>query len=165
MSPSRLFVRPVVAALAAVSLLSAGGAQADTTLLNVSYDVARELYKEINPAFVAHWQRTAGEKLTINQSHGGSSKQIQSVIAGGVFIPADAPVEAGAASAGTDPVALTDREHDLLPLIVEGLSNQEIADRLHLSITTVKTHVANLIDKVGVQNRVQLAVYGYQRMA
>ena len=82
MSPSRLFVRPVVAALAAVSLLSAGGAQADTTLLNVSYDVARELYKEINPAFVAHWQRTAGEKLTINQSHGGSSKQIQSVIAG-----------------------------------------------------------------------------------
>lgn len=82
MSPSRLFVRPVVAALAAVSLLSAGGAQADTTLLNVSYDVARELYKDINPAFVAHWQRTTGEKLTINQSHGGSSKQIQSVIAG-----------------------------------------------------------------------------------
>ena len=82
MSPSRLFVRPVVAALAAVSLLSAGGAQADTTLLNVSYDVARELYKEINPAFVAHWQRTTGEKLTVNQSHGGSSKQIQSVIAG-----------------------------------------------------------------------------------
>jgi len=82
MSPSRLFVRPVVAALAAASLLSAGGAQADTTLLNVSYDVARELYKEINPAFVAHWQRTTGEKLTVNQSHGGSSKQIQSVIAG-----------------------------------------------------------------------------------
>lgn len=70
MSPSRIFVRPVVAALAAVGLLSAGGAQADTTLLNVSYDVARELYKEINPAFVAHWQRTTGEKLTVNQSHG-----------------------------------------------------------------------------------------------
>lgn len=68
MSPSRLFVRPVVAALAAVSLLSAGGAQADTTLLNVSYDVARELYKEINPAFVAHWQRTTGEKLTAASS-------------------------------------------------------------------------------------------------
>ncbi len=82
MSPSRIFVRPVVAALAAVGLLSAGGAQADTTLLNVSYDVARELYKEINPAFVAHWQRTTGGKLTVNQSHGGSSKQIQSVIAG-----------------------------------------------------------------------------------
>jgi sulfate transport system substrate-binding protein len=52
------------------------------SLLNVSYDVARELYKDINPAFVAHWQRTTGEKLTVNQSHGGSSKQIQSVIAG-----------------------------------------------------------------------------------
>ena len=44
--------------------------------------MARELYKDINPAFAAHWQRTAGEKLTINQSHGGSSKQIQSVVAG-----------------------------------------------------------------------------------
>ncbi|WP_235571239.1 response regulator transcription factor [Mycobacterium sp. Root265] len=53
----------------------------------------------------------------------------------------------------------------MLPLIVEGLSNQEIADRLHLGVTTVKTHVANLMDKLGAQNRVQLAVYGYQRMA
>ncbi|HOB46358.1 MAG TPA: sulfate ABC transporter substrate-binding protein [Zoogloea sp.] len=65
-----------------MALVSSGPALADTTLLNVSYDVARELYKDINPAFVAQWQRTTGEKLTVNQSHGGSSKQIQSVIAG-----------------------------------------------------------------------------------
>lgn len=62
-------------------------------------------------------------------------------------------------------VPLTAREEDVLPLVVEGLSNQEIADRLHLGVTTVKTHVANLMDKLGAQNRVQLAVYGYQRMA
>lgn len=60
---------------------------------------------------------------------------------------------------------LTAREEDVLPLLVEGLSNQEIADRLHLGVTTVKTHVANLMDKLGAQNRVQLAVFGYQRMA
>lgn len=62
-------------------------------------------------------------------------------------------------------VALTGREEDVLPLVVDGLSNQEIAERLHLGVTTVKTHVANLMDKLGAQNRVQLAVYGYQRMA
>ncbi|MDR3322686.1 MAG: sulfate ABC transporter substrate-binding protein [Zoogloeaceae bacterium] len=58
-------------------------AQADTTLLNVSYDVSRELYKDINPAFSAHWQAGhGGEKVTVNQSHGGSSKQAMSVAAG-----------------------------------------------------------------------------------
>lgn len=64
---------------------------------------------------------------------------------------------------GGDAVALTAREEDVLPLVVEGLSNQEIADRLHLGVTTVKTHVANLMGKLGAQNRVQLAVFGYQR--
>jgi sulfate transport system substrate-binding protein len=55
---------------------------ADTVLLNVSYDVTRELYKDINPAFIAEWKKTTGETLTINQSHGGSSKQARSVADG-----------------------------------------------------------------------------------
>ncbi|MEH3131296.1 MAG: response regulator transcription factor [Mycolicibacterium neoaurum] len=67
-------------------------------------------------------------------------------------------------AAVVEPVALTEREEDVLPLVIEGLSNQEIAARLHLGVTTVKTHVANLMTKLGAQNRVQLAVYGYQRM-
>ena len=66
-----------------LGLLSAfASARADTTLLNVSYDVAREFYKDFNPAFVAHWQATTGERLTVNQSHGGSSKQVGSVVSG-----------------------------------------------------------------------------------
>ena len=70
-------------ALATLVLSAAPWAQAaGPTLLNVSYDVARELYKEINPAFIKHWKVTAGEDLTINQSHGGSSKQARSVIDG-----------------------------------------------------------------------------------
>ena len=65
-----------------ISLFSAGAALAETTLLNVSYDVTRELYKDINPAFAKAWETKTGEKLTINQSHGGSSKQALSVAAG-----------------------------------------------------------------------------------
>jgi len=56
------------------------------TILNVSYDVTREFYKEYNTAFIAHWQQTAGQTLAVNQSHGGSSKQIRSVVDG---LPAD----------------------------------------------------------------------------
>jgi sulfate transport system substrate-binding protein len=82
MSPTRSVFRPALAIVAGLAVLQAVPAFADTTLLNVSYDVSRELYKDINPAFAAQWQRTAGEKLTINQSHGGSSKQVQSVVAG-----------------------------------------------------------------------------------
>ena len=55
---------------------------ADVELLNVSYDVARELYKEINPAFIADYKQKTGETLVVKQSHGGSSKQARSVADG-----------------------------------------------------------------------------------
>lgn len=55
--------------------------------------------------------------------------------------------------------ALTARERDVLALIAEGMSNAEIANDLHLSVTTVKTHVANLMAKTGCDNRVRLAIY------
>ena len=53
-----------------------------STLLNVSYDVAREFYKDYNKAFLAHWKQGGGGELAIKQSHGGSSKQIRAVIDG-----------------------------------------------------------------------------------
>ncbi len=76
-----LFRRLAIAFALAVSL-SATTHAAESTLLNASYDVSRELYKDINPAFVAQWKAKTGESLTINQSHGGSSKQAMSVAAG-----------------------------------------------------------------------------------
>ncbi|MBS1169284.1 MAG: thiosulfate transporter subunit [Burkholderiaceae bacterium] len=72
---------PKILALALAATLSAS-AFAQTTLLNVSYDVARELYKDINPAFAASWKAKTGETLNIKQSHGGSSKQAGAIIAG-----------------------------------------------------------------------------------
>jgi sulfate transport system substrate-binding protein len=52
------------------------------TLLNVSYDVARELYKDVNPAFAAAYKKSTGTDVTIKQSHGGSSKQARAVADG-----------------------------------------------------------------------------------
>lgn len=63
-----------------------GAAFANTTLLNVSYDVMRDFYKDLNPAFVKAYKAKSGETVTIQQSHGGSSKQALSVVNG---LPAD----------------------------------------------------------------------------
>jgi sulfate/thiosulfate transport system substrate-binding protein len=71
------------AALTAALLTGlAGFAQAETTLLNVSYDPTRELYQEYNEAFAAHWKKETGEDLRIDASHGGSGKQARAVIDG-----------------------------------------------------------------------------------
>ncbi len=66
--------------LAAVALTAGGLAGAQTqTLLNVSYDVAREFYKDINPAFVANYKKATGKDVKIDQAHAGSSAQARAV--------------------------------------------------------------------------------------
>jgi NarL family two-component system response regulator LiaR len=50
---------------------------------------------------------------------------------------------------------LTEKEHEVLALLVKGLSNQEISNQLHISISTVKYHTANIFSKLGVRNRVE----------
>ncbi len=68
---------------AALTLVIAFTASAkDIKLLNVSYDPTRELYQEFNTAFAKHWQAKTGDKVTVQQSHGGSGKQARSVIDG-----------------------------------------------------------------------------------
>ncbi len=69
--------------LSAVALAFAASAvSAQTTLLNVSYDPTRELYQAFNAAFVKDWQQKTGQKLTIQQSHGGAGSQARAVIDG-----------------------------------------------------------------------------------
>lgn len=68
--------------LSILLLLISSISYAETTLLNVSYDVTREYYKDLNKAFIQDWKDKSGENIAINQSHGGSSKQARSVIDG-----------------------------------------------------------------------------------
>jgi len=89
-NPSRLSAASTIAklgaacgaTLGAIMLAIAPMAHADVSLLNVSYDVTRELFRDINPAFAATWKKTTGESITITQSHGGSSSQARSVAEG-----------------------------------------------------------------------------------
>lgn len=65
-----------------------------------------------------------------------------------------------AATAPHEP--LTDREHEVLLLVAQGLSNSEVAGRLFLSEATVKTHVGHILTKLGLRDRVQAVVYAYE---
>jgi sulfate/thiosulfate transport system substrate-binding protein len=58
------------------------GPDGHVTLLNVSYDPTRELYRELNRAFAEHWRRETGKEVTVQQSHGGSGSQSRAVIDG-----------------------------------------------------------------------------------
>lgn len=73
------------AALATPAIFSSAAEAAappSVTLLNVSYDPTRELYKDIDAAFADYWKSRVGQDLVINQSHGGSGKQARAVIDG-----------------------------------------------------------------------------------
>ena len=84
--PSKPFYR----ATRQIAIYTVGGlvslvatvASAQQSLLNVSYDVTREFYKEYNVAFAKYWKGKSGQEITINQSHGGSSRQAGAVIGG-----------------------------------------------------------------------------------
>ena len=68
--------------LAALALAASGASFAQQTLLNVSYDVAREFYKDINAAFVPAYKKATGKDVKIDQAHGGSSAQARAVADG-----------------------------------------------------------------------------------
>ena len=59
------------------------------------------------------------------------------------------------------PGGLTEREVEVLTLVGEGLSNEQIADRLVISIKTVKTHITHLLTKLGARDRAQLVIAAY----
>lgn len=87
-------------------------------------------------------------------------------VAGGQY---GSPVPAERRSGGARPVAytdpeldeLTEREREVLIEIAHGLSNQEIADKLFISLPTVKTHVAHILAKINARDRVQAVVFAY----
>ena len=69
-------------ALAAVALAASSLAPAQTSLLNVSYDVSREYFKDVNAAFVASYKKSTGKDIKVDQSHAGSSAQARAVADG-----------------------------------------------------------------------------------
>ncbi|MGH7224752.1 MAG: sulfate ABC transporter substrate-binding protein, partial [Gemmataceae bacterium] len=97
----------VLAALAAAAI-AVSAAHADQTILNVSYDPTRELYKALNPLFAAAWKKETGGTVAVRMSHNGSGSQARAVIDG-----LDADVVTLAVASDIDAIA---QHAKLLPL-------------------------------------------------
>ncbi|WP_067720503.1 response regulator [Nocardia yamanashiensis] len=100
----------------------------------------------------------AGIRRAAAGDHPFSPEVLRRVVRSAVTARAGAEMPAPAGESG-----LTAREREVLGLVAEGLSNTEIAQRLHVGVTTVKTHITNLMAKTGASNRVRLAVLGLGR--
>ncbi len=59
-------------------------------------------------------------------------------------------------------IDLSDREYEILLLVAEGLNNKEIAEKLYLSEGTIRNYISNILDKLGLRDRTQLAIYYYK---
>ena len=100
---------------------------------------------------------------------------IRSVAEGGRVLPprmtgtlfsqiARAAVQRGVSEA-LDAVRMTQREREVIALIADGMSNKEIADQLHIATDTVKSHVRNVMDKLALHSRLQIAAYVHRKQA
>jgi DNA-binding NarL/FixJ family response regulator len=70
----------------------------------------------------------------------------------------------GTHEAQAGPVKLTPREETVVRLVVQGMVNREIAEKLHLSEHTIKNYLFRVFDKLGVSNRVELALYAVAKL-
>ncbi|MGW1025870.1 response regulator [Streptomyces sp. NPDC002577] len=93
---------------------------------------------------------------SVHSGHAGLSPGIQRRLLERLSQPA------ASASAAESPDSLTAREAEVLVLIADGLSNQQIARELHVSTATVKTHINNLFAKTGLKDRAQAVRYAYR---
>jgi NarL family two-component system response regulator LiaR len=112
------------------------------------------LLKDIPPNELVHAVREA--YLGKVQLHPEIARKLMSVVAA-----REEPTASRSASRSGD--GLTEREHEVLHLIADGLNNREIAEKLVISEKTVKTHVSNILGKLGLADRTQAAIYALRQ--
>jgi sulfate/thiosulfate transport system substrate-binding protein len=149
-------------ALALVAPLGgAAAAQEKVTLLNVSYDPTRELYKDINTAFAREWKRRTGQDVEIKQSHGGSGSQARAVIDG-----LEADVVTLALAYDIDEIATRGKTHNSTPFastvafVVRKGNPKRIKDWNDLTRSDVQVITANPKTSGGARWN-YLAAWGY----
>ena len=108
-----------------------------------------EIYGGLVAAVFASLGIWLGLKLT---------RQTETVVIREVLVPA--PVDFVRDQGKLESLGITPRELEILELIAEGLSNREIAERVHVSENTVKTHLSRVFDKLGAQRRTQAVQLG-----
>jgi DNA-binding NarL/FixJ family response regulator len=105
--------------------------------------------------------KDAGPELLAQAVHAAANGE--ALIAPSVTVRLLATFAASSPSTPAQPVdPLTPREEEVLLAVARGRTNAEIGDELHISLSTVKTHLASLMAKLGVRNRVEIALWAYE---
>ena len=141
------------------------GPQADTPFAIVmitTYDLDEYVYNALRAGARGFVLKDAGPELLVQAIHAaanGDALISPSVTARLLSTFAQGPDRGKLAQPATP---LTEREEEALALVSRGLTNAEIADELHVSLSTVKTHLTSLMTKLDVRNRVELAIWAHQ---
>jgi DNA-binding NarL/FixJ family response regulator len=154
---------PRLDGLAATRLL-AGPGVADPMVVVVitTFDLDEYVYQALRAGARGFLLKDAGPDLLVQAIR--SAADGEALIAPSVtvrLLRAFADIPAGRPA--TQPISpVTDREEEVLLAVSRGLTNTEIADTLHISLSTVKTHLASLMAKLGARNRVEIAMWAYE---
>ena len=97
------------------------------------------------------------------RSVAGGARVLPPRMTGTLFSQIAAAAVSRSASTAHKSVRMTKREREVVSLIAEGMSNKEIAHRLHVATDTVKSHVRNVMDKLALHTRLQIAAYAHRR--
>lgn len=119
-------------------------------------EVTRRVIRRFAGAGAGEENRPSGGSLASDRPHPGRMS------APGATMGATDAAPAAAATPAAPAVELTDRETEVLRLVAQALSNAEIAERLFIGEATVKTHVSNVLQKLGARDRVAAVVYAHR---
>lgn len=144
------------------ALAGPGVAEPMAVVLITTFDLDEYVYAALRAGAKGFLLKDAGADLL--------EQAVRAAAAGDALIAPNITVrllaafaDAHVADAPAQPLdALTDREEQVLVTVARGLSNTEIANELHISLSTVKTHVASLMSKLGARNRVEIAIWAYE---
>lgn len=154
---------PVVDGLEATRALAGPGvADPMPVVVITTFDLDEYVYEALRSGARGFLLKNAGPALLAQAVHAAAR--------GDALIDPNVTVRLLEAFAGSAPAAapaqpiepLTEREEHVLAAVARGLGNSEIAAELHLSVSTVKTHLGSLMAKIGARNRVELAIWAHE---
>jgi DNA-binding NarL/FixJ family response regulator len=154
---------PRLDGLAATRILAGPGVENPMAVVVITtFDLDEYVYEALRAGARGFLLKDAGPALL--------AQAIRAAADGEALIAPNVTVRLLQAFAGQSPSSpaplaepLTAREEDVLATVARGLSNSEIASELHITLSTVKTHLASLMTKLGVRNRVEIAIWALAR--
>ena len=151
---------PVLDGLAATRRLCQTGREVRVVILT-TFDLDEYVYEALRAGARGFLLKNAGATLLREAVH--AAARGDALIDPNVTLRLIAAFTRSAPAGAPPATPLTDREEDVLAAVARGLGNTEVGRELHISLSTVKTHIASIMTKIGARNRVELAIWAAER--